>query len=373
MSKDKLRIGVLGAGKWAELAHLPGWTRDPRSEVVVICDINKAKAQDIASEHGIEKWSNDWQTVIAEPDIDVIDIVTPSHTHTELALAAISSGKHVLCEKPVAFNFKDTKRLAIEAEKKGIKTKLGFTFRYSPGAQYAKSLIDNGFIGKPYIFNGFEQNSQWLDPHVPLRQIHPQDDTSKIQTASLLEYGAPIIDIGHWWIGADYARVIGIMKNFIPNRPIRGSNEMLRLNIDDGDIFIGEYTNEVLSSIQTSFVTIGNYPGIEARIYGDKGAIICRMVEESDIAETITVATPDSVEFKQMPIPSQFYPSGGHAKEPWRTLFYANLIKHFIDEINDNTLDNQGNFHDGAWVQEIINAVELSVERNAWIELPLSD
>ena len=56
MSKDKLRIGVLGAGKWAELAHLPGWARDPRSEVVVICDINKAKAQDIASEHGIEKY-----------------------------------------------------------------------------------------------------------------------------------------------------------------------------------------------------------------------------------------------------------------------------------------------------------------------------
>ena len=166
--------------------------------------------------------------------------------------------------------------------------------------------------------------------------------------------------------------MIGIMKNFIPNRPIRGSTDMLRLNIDDGDIFIGEYTNSVLSSIQTSFVTIGNYPGIEARIYGEKGAIICRMIEESGVAETITVATPDSVEFKQMPIPSQFYPSEGHAKEKWRTLFYANLIKHFIDEIYDNTLDNQGNFEDGAWVQETINAVELSIERNAWIDLPLS-
>ena len=78
---------------------------------------------------------------------------------------------------------------------------------------------------------------------------------------------------------------------------------MMRMNIDDGDIFIGEYTNGAIGSIQTSFVTVGNYPGIEARIYGSKGAIICRLVEEFGIAETIKVATPDAVEFKELEIP----------------------------------------------------------------------
>jgi hypothetical protein len=52
-------------------------------------------------------------------------------------------------------------------EKQGLKTKLGFTFRYSPAMQYAKSLIDEGFIGTPFIFNGYEQNSQWLNPDTP--------------------------------------------------------------------------------------------------------------------------------------------------------------------------------------------------------------
>jgi len=206
---------------------------------------------------------------------------------------------------------------------------------------------------------------------VPRRAVYPNAAQSVIQTSSLEGYGAPVIDIGHWWVGADYARVVGTMRNFIPERMVRATGRMMHMNIDDGDIYIGEYTNGVIGSIQTSFVTIGNYPGIEARIYGEKGAIICRLVEEFGVAETIKVATPDSVEFKQLEIPKQFYPSGGHARESWRSLFYANLIKDFIDEINEGGERNQGNFVDGAWVQEAINAVERSFHERRWVDLPL--
>jgi predicted dehydrogenase len=371
MRDSRLRIGVLGAGAWAKNAHIPGWQRDPRAEVAVICDVEGEKAHDFANQFGIPEWTNDWQAVVGRPDIDVIDIATPSHTHLELVRAALEAGKHTLCEKPVAYDFRDTRRTAELARRKGLKTKLGFTFRYSPGVQYAKSLMDEGFVGRPFIFNGFEQNSQWLDPQVPLRQVDHTADQSVIQTSSLEGYGAPVIDIGHWWVGADYERVVGTMCNFIPKRVVRATGQKMRMNIDDGDIFIGEYTNGALGSIQTSFVTIGNYPGIEARIYGDQGAIICRLVEEFGIAETIKVATADDVEFKQLEIPQRFYPPGGHPRESWRSLFYANLIQDFIDEILEDGEYNQGNFEDGAWVQEVINAVELSFHERRWVELPL--
>ena len=145
----------------------------------------------------------------------------------------------------------------------------------------------------------------------------------------------------------------------------------MRMNIDDGDVFIGEYTNGAIGSIQTSFVTIGNYPGVEARIYGERGAIICRLVEEHGVAETIRVARPDAVEFDELQIPDRFYPANGHPRESWRSLFYANLVKDFIDEIQSGESRNQGNFEDGAWVQEAINAVELSVRERRWVDLPL--
>ncbi|RIK43402.1 MAG: gfo/Idh/MocA family oxidoreductase, partial [Chloroflexi bacterium] len=257
---EKLRVAVLGAGRWAESAHIPGWQRDPRCEIVVICDPVVENARAFAGQFGIPYYTGDWQEAVARADVDIVDVVTPSHTHFELSWAALEAGKHVLCEKPVAYDFRQTLRAADLAKSKGLKTKLGFTFRYSPGVLYAREMIDQGFVGTPFIFNGYEQNSQWLDPQTPLRQVFVDADQSVIQTSSLEGYGAPIIDIGHWWVGADYSRVVGTMKNFIPERMVRATGTMMRMNIDDGDIFIHEYTNGAIGSIQTSFVTIGNYP-----------------------------------------------------------------------------------------------------------------
>jgi len=371
MKNSRLRIAVLGAGNWANSAHIPGWQRDPRSEVVVICDPRKERAEDFARQFSIPEASGDWQAVVAREDIDIVDVCTPSATHFELAWSSLEAGKHVLCEKPVAYDFRDTQKAARLAESKGLKTKLGFTFRYSPGVRFAWAMIEEGFVGMPFIFNGFEQNSQFLDPMNPLRQVDPYADQSVIQVSSLEGYGAPIIDISRWWVGSDYTRVVGTLRNFIPNRMVRDTGKMMRINIDDGDIYLCEYANGAIGSIQSSFVTIGNYPGIEARIYGDKGAIICRLVEEFGVAETIKVARPDDVEFKELEIPQKFYPTGGHPRESWRSLFYANLIKDFIDEILDGGPRNQGNFTDGARVQEAINAVERSFHEERWVNLPL--
>ena len=154
---------------------------------------------------------------------------------------------------------------------------------------------------------------------------------------------------------------------------VRATGRMQRMNIDDGDIFIGEFANGALGSIQTSFVTVGNYPGIEARAYGSDGALICRLVEESGVCETLRGATPDEVEFRPIDVPSSFYPPGGSPRESWRTLFYANLVSSFVGEIlSDGASSAEGDFEDGARVQEVINAVEESFRERRWMPLPLA-
>ena len=371
-SSPPLRIGVLGAGAWANFAHLPGFARDTRCQVVALADPQIDLARETASRFGIPKASADHRELIERSDIDVIDVCTPSHTHFELAWAALDAGKHVLCEKPVAYAFHDTRRAAALARSKGLKTKLGFTFRYAPSIRYMRELVREGFVGDPFIFNGYEQNSQWLDPNVPLRQVDPNADPAILHVSSLEGYGAPIIDIGHLLVGADLASVVGTMRNFVPERMVRQTGRMMRMNIDDGDIFIGEFANGALASVQTSFVTVGNYPGIEARLYGSKGALICRLVEEEGICERLYAATADHVEFKELTVPDRFYPPGGSRTESWRSLFYANLVSSFIGEILADGPENEGNFDDGAWVQETINAVEQSFRERRWVTLPLS-
>src|ERR1051325_7659210 len=123
-----LRVGILGAGTWARHAHIPGWQRDPRCEVVSICDVDRGRAAAYAAEFAIPEATEDWQALVSRGDVDITDIVTPSQTHYELALAALEAGKHVLCEKPVAYDFRQTRNAADLARRKGLKTKLGFTF-----------------------------------------------------------------------------------------------------------------------------------------------------------------------------------------------------------------------------------------------------
>jgi predicted dehydrogenase len=367
-----INVGVLGAGAWAEFAHLPGFKRDPRCTVVAIADPQIDKARRLADTFGIPRAYASHADLIAEEDIHLVDVCTSSLTHFPLAWAALEAGKHVLCEKPVAEDYRDTLRASALAKARGLKTKVGFTFRYSPAMQYAKSLIDEGFIGMPFIFNGYEQNSQWLDPLSPLRQEDHEADQSVLQISSVQSYGAPIMDIGHLFMRSRFREVVATMRNFIPERMVRATGKVMRMNIDDGDIFVGEFANGGIGSIQTSFVTVGNYPGLEARIYGSAGALICRLVEENGICESLRGATAGQVEFRALEVPARFYPTGGSSRESWRSLFYANLISSFLTEILSGEPENEGNFEDGAHVQELINAVTLSYRERRWVSLPLA-
>jgi predicted dehydrogenase len=367
-----LRVGVLGGGAWAELAHLPGFKRDGRCELVAIADPDVAKAKKLGAMFGIPHVYASHEEVIGRGDVDVIDVCTPSLTHFPLAWAALEAGKHVLCEKPVAEHFRDTRRAAALAKAKRLKTKVGLTFRYSPAMRYMKTLIDDGFVGTPFIFNGYEQNSQWLDPMSPLRQEDHLADQSVLQISSVQTYGAPIMDLAHHFMGSRFEKVVSTMKNFVPERMVRATGKMTRMNIDDGDIFIGEFASGAIGSIQTAFVTVGNYPGLEARVYGSKGALICRLVEENGVCESLKAATAGHVEFREIEVPEEFYPPGGSSRESWRSLFYANLIHSFVSEILADE-ENEGNFDDGAHVQELINAVTLSHRERRWVSIPLTE
>jgi predicted dehydrogenase len=339
--------------------------------------MNRGLAEQRAKEYEIPDVYTDAREMIGRNDIDVIDVCTRGgpddpDNHEKLVFTALEADKHVLCEKPVAHDYRNTWKAHKLAESKDLKTKVGFTFRYAPAMMYMMELIEGGFIGEPYIFNGFEQNSQFLSPEEPVtkRDLIPPTKKSDIKVSSLEGYGAPIIDLSLWFMGSHLTSVVGLLKNFVPFRTDYDGSRV-RTNIDDGDIYIGEYENGAMCSIQSSYVTVGNYPGLEARAYGSQGALICRLVDEFGVRQTLHKATPDAVEFIPVEIPGWLFPPGHTPDEPWPSLFYCNLVHNFNQEITSCGEENQGNFAQSAMVQEIINAVEKSHRERRWVDLPL--
>lgn len=380
---EKLRVGVIGAGRWSGIAHLPGFTGSPLCDVVMICDLDRGLAESRAREFDIPEVTTDYQKLLARKDIDVVDIVTGGDTHEPLTFAALDAGKHILVEKPVCHDYRDVLRANEIAKSKGLKTKVGFTFRYAPAVQYMFELVREGFIGDPYVFNGWEQNYQWIDPETPMdKRVYEVKPTTSpygtdftregIKVGSLEGYGAPTIDIGLELVNSDLREVVGILSNMIPfRRRTKLDTERERINVDDTDIFIGECVNGALYSLQSSYVTVGNYPGIEAHIYGSKGALKARLIDEFGIIQTLHGAKPDAVEFVPIEIPQRFFPPAFQKGQSWGTVFYSCLIHNFMQEIVDGGPTNQGNFAQSARVQQIINAVTLSHREHRWVNLPL--
>lgn len=119
---------------------------------------------------------------------------------------------------------------------------------------------------------------------------------------------------------------------------------------------------------------MNSYPGLEARAYGSKGALICRLgagLEGQELLLKSTTPNAEDVEYVPVEVPDRFHPPGYTVGEPWSSMFYANLVHDFNKEILHGGQGNQGDFAQSARVQEIINAVEISHRERRWVDLPL--
>lgn len=180
-------------------------------------------------------------------------------------------------------------------------------------------------------------------------------------------YGSHLIDLMRW-LGGEFGSVAATMRNFIPDRVIRGEPGRQRILIEDGATALVEYANGTQGMLQTSHIAVGNYPCVEIRVHGSKGAAIAQLIDENGIAETLKFATADQVEFQPVAIAQAALPPGTTLNTPWPELYYRNLVRHFVDEILEDR-PQECAFHDGAKRQEIVDAVIKVHDERRWVDL----
>ena len=217
-----LRIALIGGGMMAKshtLAYdsLPTLFPDLGAVPVLalLADADEDLARASAERYGYERWTGDWRAAIADPEIDVVDIVTPNWLHFEIAMAAIAAGKHVYCEKPLAVSADEARRMHEAARAAGVRTIVGFSYLGNPGIQLAKQLIDDGTLGEVWQIKARFLCDANADPSLP-RTWHYE--RAKAGLGALGDIGSHAISIVEL-LGGPIREVFGELAIAVKERP----------------------------------------------------------------------------------------------------------------------------------------------------------
>ena len=144
----KIRAGVIGAG--IGRYHIEGYEASDNAEVVALCDVNKQALARLADAHGIEKTFTDYRQML-KLDLDCVSVCVPNRLHAPLTVDCLKAGKHVLCEKPLARNAREGRRM-VDAAKAAKRTLMvQFNNRYRPEAKVLKQYAEDGTLGDIYF------------------------------------------------------------------------------------------------------------------------------------------------------------------------------------------------------------------------------
>lgn len=382
----QLRIGMVGY-KFMGKAHSTAYRAVPMffpessaPQMKAICGRNAEALEAARKQFGWEEAVIDWRELIKRDDIDIIDINAPSNAHKEIAIAAAQAGKHVFCEKPLALTLADSREMLDAAEAAGVKHMVGFNYRFAPAVQLAKKLIAEGRIGQIYHFRGQFLQDWIMDPQFPLVWRLQKEIAG---SGSWGDLGAHVVDLARYLVG-EFSEVIGMSETFIKERPIASnmtglsatasgaSAEMGKVTVDDATLMMARFQNGALGSIEATRFAGGHRCTNGFEINGSKGSVRFDFERMNELEVYFADDAADVQGFRRVLATDPAHAYMDAWWPPGHTIGYEHTFTHEVVELmNAITEDRQPvpNFVDGVKCQEVLEAVERSIEERRWVAI----
>jgi predicted dehydrogenase len=380
-----LNIGMIGY-KFMGKAHSNAYSKvnmffDADANVVrkAICGRDAGGVALAAKKFGWEQTETDWKKLASRKDVDIVDINAPSYLHKEMAIFAANEGKHIFCEKPLAFTTADAREIIEAVNKNGVKHQIAFNFRFAPAVRVIQNLIQSGRLGQIYHFRGSYLQDFIISPDFP--KVWRLDKTVA-GSGSLGDLGAHVIDMARFLVG-EVKSVIGISKTFISERPIpegmtglsgKASKDAPReaVDVDDATSFIGEFENGALLQIEATRFAAGNRNNMSFEINGSLGSVRFGIERICEL-EYYDANTDSGLQgFATINVTEDMHPYAGHWWPAGHAYGYEHTIVHEIYEFVQSVVNNNPanpDFIDGLKCTQIMEAVDLSIERRAWVNV----
>lgn len=251
-----IRIGLIGCGRISK-NHFEAIAAIEDARAVACCDIITERAQIAADTYGIPAWTNRYEDILNNPEIDLVSICTPSGLHPEHGIRAARAGKNVLTEKPMGVKVTDANRLIAECDRAGMKLFVMLQNRLNPAVQLTRQAYEEGRFGRIYMIVA---NTFWTRPQ-EYYDMAPWRGTRELDGGAFMNQASHIIDLVQWFGG-----------------PVESAVSQLvtlerKIEAEDTGVAAVRFASGAVASINVTMLTYPRNLEGSLSILGEKGTV----------------------------------------------------------------------------------------------------
>lgn len=293
MAEKKIKeigVGMLGyafmgkahSNAYKTIAYMT-WPPPLLPRLVSICGRDEAAVAEAARRYGYEGYTTDWKELVRDARIQLFDNGAPNNLHSAPSIAAAKAGKHVICEKPLGRDARESFQIWQQVDATGVKHMCAFNYRFVPAVRLAREMLEAGELGEIYHFRG-RYLQEWLaDPAFPKVW---RLDRKLAGSGALGDLGTHVIDLARYLVG-EISSVVGATRTFIRERP-GGS-----VDVDDAFEAVVEFERGAVGTIEASRFCLGRKNGLTFEINGSKGSMVFDLERLNELQVHLTGSRPE--------------------------------------------------------------------------------
>ena len=358
--KDRVRMGLVGAGAIMHLSHAPTIARSADAVFTAVFDRDPKRAADLAGQHGAKSYDR-LEALLEAKDVDAVIVATPNRNHAAGVLAAAAAGKHVLCEKPLALDVASARAMVDACKAAGLVLQVGFNQRFWGQVQIAKTLLESGFIGN---VNGFRSIYSEKFTAYPAMTRY-RYDLAQSGGATIIDLTIHRIDLARHLIGDFSAIFAELVHSALPDK------------VDDNVWLLARFASGARGSLASDRYSPAIGDGTD--LFGTEGSIHIA-TETLNPFHAAPLAVYTERHAKDLPdvLREAHYPDawwkafeGGWLtiKPPRKNPYDAQLAEFCaaIREGRPAAITGE----DGLKAQEVVQGAYIAMREGRWVNLPL--
>jgi len=350
-------VGVLGYTGVAK-AHLNAlkklpyifWPSPVRFRLLGIGGRTHAAVEDAARRYGFEYATAEWRRLVEDPRVGLFINCAPNDAHAEPCLAAAAQGKHLLCEKPLARDAREARRMWEGVRRGRIRHQVGFNYRFVPAVRLAREMIQAGDLGDIIHFRTRFTDDSLADPATPHAW---RQEKRRAGSGAVGDIASHVLDLARFLVG-ELKGVAGLSRIVVPRRPVAGSRQTKVVDVEDLYEGVLEFANGAMGTLEVSTFCLGRKNYLTFEVNGTRGSI-CFNLERLNELEVFRTEPKNRRDrgFKTILVTDGDHPYGGTWWPPGHILGWEHTFVHQLDHLVRTIVGQEAvaplaaDFHDG--------------------------